>query len=281
VAQHRFPCLRRHKISFPLLQLCSGTLFSFRVFPTIMLSSNPNMLSSPFARQHQENVSVDLGYKLHLGGYFAGVPSHDVAEFSAALTEERQVQCLQPSTQVNLAQRRKNKPPKNKPPKPVKRPAQAAVERMAATGYEPPAQRQAIPEGACGGECVVPRNFRLLRELEKGEKGDGGFVSWGLAAPDDMSLTMWNGSILGPPNTAFDSRFYSLTIECGPRYPDVPPIVKFASRINMIQVDRSGNVANLPILRMWRRDFTIEDILNALLSEMNSAANRTLKQPRE
>lgn len=91
----------------------------------------------------------------------------------------------------------------------------------------------------------VPRNFRLLEELEKGEKGlgagesaqggrkggeEGGGREWsgplrtpadarleacsyGLDEGDDLLMTNWNGTILGPPHVRRRSRDALLPFE--------------------------------------------------------------------
>jgi ubiquitin-conjugating enzyme E2 variant len=50
-----------------------------------------------------------------------------------------------------------------------------------------------------GETVIVPRNFKLLEELERSEKGLGDMsISFGLVDSGDTFLTNWNGGILGP-----------------------------------------------------------------------------------
>ncbi|EKM50222.1 uncharacterized protein PHACADRAFT_264835 [Phanerochaete carnosa HHB-10118-sp] len=131
----------------------------------------------------------------------------------------------------------------------------------------------------------VPRNFRLLEELEKGEKGIGdGSCSYGLEDSDDIMMSHWNGTIIGPGHTVHENRIYSLKITCGDDYPERPPIVQFVSRVNLPfvnQVDGKVDPSKLPCLANWNRNNSIETVLVEIRREMGAFNNRKLPQPPE
>lgn len=132
----------------------------------------------------------------------------------------------------------------------------------------------------------IPRNFRLLEELEREEKGisGNGHVSFGLVDATDSSLSDWMCTILGPVDTPFENGIYSLRLHAGPTYPESPPNIIFISRINIPFVNQcNGQVipSKLNCLKEWKPSNTIEHILKEIRKEMQSSANRKLPQPAE
>jgi ubiquitin-conjugating enzyme E2 variant len=132
--------------------------------------------------------------------------------------------------------------------------------------------------------CVVPRNFALLEELEKGEKGIGdGTVSYGMDDGDDIMMRNWTGTIIGPSNTVHDGRIYTLKLYCGEQYPDRAPQVRFVSRVKLSCVANNGVVdpSHFHVLGHWQRGYNMEMVLTELRREMAAPQNRKVPQPPE
>lgn len=126
---------------------------------------------------------------------------------------------------------------------------------------------------------VKPRNFQLLEELEKGEKGIGdGTVSYGLADQGDIEMIKWNGTIIGPENSNYRDQIYTLEIIVGKNYPKEPPKLYFTSRISLkgvvAKTGKDGQTlykvdpASFPVLSEWTGKNTIADILTDIRNSM-------------
>ena len=87
--------------------------------------------------------------------------------------------------------------------------------------------------GSSGEVIIVPRNFQLLDELEKTEKGQTDMsISMGLSDGSDVYMREWVCTILGPNGSPLENRIISVHLTCGDDYPKVPPAARFLTKVN-------------------------------------------------
>ena len=91
--------------------------------------------------------------------------------------------------------------------------------------------------------------------------------------PDENNLFEWRLSIIGPRDTPYKDGIFFLTLKFPENYPSYPPKVTFDTPIYHINVASIGNEytplgepTSLTILRSWRRDFKVRDIIISIYS---------------
>lgn len=120
-------------------------------------------------------------------------------------------------------------------------------------------------------EVIVPRNFVLLEEADKAEKGGSGdpYCTFGIENMDDVLLHNWTGFIMTHPNGIVREQYLSFKIYCGDKYPDVPPEVTILEPPCKIMYnkecifDANGKVT-VPIMKSWNRSYRIFNVLKQI-----------------
>lgn len=98
------------------------------------------------------------------------------------------------------------------------------------------------------------------------------------AVPLDDNILLWHAIILGACGTPFADGIFKLTMEFTENYPNVPPTVRFVSKMFHPNVYADGSICLDILQNMWSSSYNIGAILTSLQSLLgdpncNSPAN--------
>ena len=86
------------------------------------------------------------------------------------------------------------------------------------------------------------------------------------ACPLDSSLSYWQASIKGPPDSPYEGGLFFLHLEIPKSYPMRPPVVKFTTRIFHPNVNYHGDIGMDALRHNWSLALTIPKVLVSIQS---------------
>ena len=104
---------------------------------------------------------------------------------------------------------------------------------------------------------TLPRNFKLLEEIENDSKYNG--ISYGLKKADDIDLREFTGMVIDEKGNISTFEIY-----CSDEYPRKPPIVKLINTNNRRVYDQFENSIlkkTCDVISRWKETSCMADIL--------------------
>jgi ubiquitin-protein ligase len=94
--------------------------------------------------------------------------------------------------------------------------------------------------------------------------------------PEESNMFLWKGEINGPEGTPYEGGIFEIDIAIPQTYPNVPPLIRFVSKIFHPNIDRNGQIC-LNILRSppngdWKPSINLPKAVlsvHSLLSDPN------------